>query len=205
MYFQVRLTGMKLIVGLGNPGREYRDTRHNVGFLVVDEIARRHRLALAMAPSQVPETFVAKRYGADPLLVAKPLTYMNRSGDAVAALARYYDVGMADLLVVVDEAALPFGRLRARARGSAGGHNGLASIIERLGTPEFARLRLGVGRGDPRRDLADHVLSTFEPGERAELEGFIARAADAAEMFAVEGIEQLMNTYNPDATSPEID
>ena len=196
---------MKLIVGLGNPGREYRETRHNVGFLVVDEIARRHRLALALAPSQVPETFVAKRYGADPLLVAKPLTYMNRSGDAVAALARYYDVGMADLLVVVDEAALPFGRLRARARGSAGGHNGLASIIERLGTTEFARLRLGVGRGDPRRDLADHVLSTFEPGERAELEGFIARAADAAEMFAVEGIEQLMNTYNPDATSPEID
>ena len=196
---------MKLIVGLGNPGREYRDTRHNVGFLVVDEIARRHRLVLALAPSQVPETFVAKRYGADPLLVAKPLTYMNRSGDAVAALARYYDVGAADLLVVVDEAALPFGRLRARARGSAGGHNGLASIIERLGTTEFARLRLGVGRGDPRRDLADYVLSTFEPGERAELEGFIARAADAAEMFAVEGIEQLMNTYNPDATSPEID
>ena len=196
---------MKLIVGLGNPGREYRETRHNVGFLVVDEIARRHRLALALAPSQVPETFVAKRYGADPLLVAKPLTYMNRSGDAVAALARYYDVGAADLLVVVDEAALPFGRLRARARGSAGGHNGLASIIERLGTTEFARLRLGVGRGDPRRDLADYVLSTFEPGERAELEGFIARAADAAEMFAVEGIEQLMNTYNPDATSPEID
>ena len=196
---------MKLIVGLGNPGRDYRDTRHNVGFLVVDEIARRHRLALVLAPSQVPEAFVAKRYGADPLLVAKPLTYMNRSGDAVAALARYYDIGTADLLVVVDEAALPFGRLRARARGSAGGHNGLASIVERLGTTEFARLRLGVGRGDPRRDLADYVLSTFEPGERAELEGFIARAADAAEMFAVEGIEQLMNTYNPDATSPEID
>ena len=196
---------MKLIVGLGNPGREYRDTRHNVGFLVVDEIARRHGLALALAPSQVPETFVAKRYGAEPLLVARPLTYMNRSGDAVAALARYYDIGVADLLVVVDEAALPFGRLRARARGSAGGHNGLTSIIERLGTTEFARLRLGVGRGDPQRDLADYVLSTFEPGERAELEGFIARAADAAEMFAVEGIDKLMNTYNPDATSPEID
>ena len=196
---------MKLIVGLGNPGRDYRDTRHNVGFLVVDEIARRHQLPLVMAPSQVPETFVAKRYGAEPLLVAKPLTYMNRSGDAVAALARYYDIGTADLLVVVDEAALPFGRLRARARGSAGGHNGLASIIDRLGTTEFARLRLGVGRGDPRRDLADYVLSKFEPGERAELEGFIARAADAAEMFAVEGIDKLMNTYNPDATSPEID
>ena len=196
---------MKLIVGLGNPGREYRDTRHNVGFLVVDEIARRHQLTLAMAPAQVPETFLAKRYGAEPLLVAKPLTYMNRSGDAVAALTRYYDIGEADLLVVVDEAALPFGRLRARPRGSAGGHNGLKSIIERLGTTEFARLRLGVGRGDPRRGLADHVLATFEPGERAELEGFITRAADAAEMFAVEGIATVMNAYNPEATGPEVD
>ena len=196
---------MKLIVGLGNPGREYRDTRHNVGFLVVDEVARRHQLALALAPSQVPETFVAKRYGREPLLVAKPLTFMNRSGDAVAALMRYYDVGAVDLLVVVDEAALPFGRLRARMRGSGGGHNGLGSIIERLGTAEFARLRLGVGRGDPRQDLADHVLATFEPGERAELEGFITRAADAAEMFAVEGIEEVMNAYNPDATDPDVD
>jgi PTH1 family peptidyl-tRNA hydrolase len=196
---------VKLIVGLGNPGRQYRDTRHNVGFLVVDEIARRHQLVLAMAPSQVPETFVAKKYGAEPLLVAKPLTYMNRSGDVVAALTRYYDISAADLLVVVDEAALPFGRLRARARGSAGGHNGLKSIVERLGTTEFARLRLGVGRGDPQRDLADHVLATFEPGERAELEEFIIRAADAAEMFAVEGIEQVMNAYNPEATGPEVD
>lgn len=196
---------MRLTVGLGNPGREYRDTRHNVGFLVVDEIARRHGLTLAMAPSQVLETLVAKKYGPNPVLVARPLTYMNRSGDAVAALVRYYDIAPADLLVVVDEVALPFGRLRARARGSAGGHNGLKSIIERLGTTEFARLRLGIGRGDPQRDLADHVLATFEPGERPALEEFIARAADAAEMFAADGIEQVMNTYNPETAAPEID
>jgi len=120
---------VKLIVGLGNPGREYRDTRHNVGFMVVDEIAKRHNLSFAMAPSQVPETFVAKKFGPEPVLVAKPLTFMNRSGDAVAALARYYDIAAGDLLVVVDEVALPFGRLRARARGSAGGHNGLKSTI----------------------------------------------------------------------------
>ena len=187
------------------PAESIGDTRHNVGFLVVDELARRHQLALAMAPSQVPETFVAKRYGPEPLLVAKPLTFMNRSGDAVAALLRYYDVGAADLLVVMDEAALPLGRLRARIHGSDGGHNGLKSIIERLGTAEFARLRLGVGRGDPRRDLADHVLATFEPGERAELEGFIIQAADAAEMFVVEGIEKVMNAYNPDANGPDVD
>jgi len=194
---------MKLIVGLGNPGKEYRETRHNVGFKVADEIAKRHGLTLAMAPSQVPDAFIAKKFGADPLLIAKPLTFMNNSGDAVAALARYYDIATGDLLVVVDEVALPFGRLRARARGSAGGHNGLKSVIARLGTTEFPRLRLGVGRGDARRDLADHVLSKFEADEQSALEEFIARAADAAEMFAVDGIEQVMNTYNPGATDPD--
>lgn len=196
---------MKLIVGLGNPGKEYRETRHNVGFMVIDELARRYQLTFSMAPSQVPETFVAKKFGEDALLVAKPLTFMNLSGDAVAALSRYYDIALADLLVVVDEAALPFGRLRARARGSAGGHNGLKSVIERLGTQEFSRLRLGVGRGDSRRDLANHVLAKFEPDERVELETFITRAADAAEMFAVEGIATVMNKYNPEVTAPEID
>jgi len=194
---------MKLIVGLGNPGREYRETRHNVGFMIVDEIARRHGLSWSMAPSQVPDAFVTKKYGSEPLLLAKPLTYMNRSGDAVAALARYYDIASGDLLVVIDEAALPFGKLRARARGSAGGHNGLKSIVERLGTQEFPRLRLGVGRGDGRRDLADHVLATFEPKERTELESVIARAADAAEMFAVDDIFKVMNVYNPDPTVSE--
>jgi PTH1 family peptidyl-tRNA hydrolase len=194
-----------LIVGLGNPGREHRDTRHNVGFLVIDELAKRYQLTLSMAPSQVPETFIAKKFGPEPLLVAKPLTYMNRSGDSVAALSRYFDVVPADLLVVVDEVALPFGRLRARGRGSAGGHNGLKSVIERLGTQDFPRLRLGIGRGDARRDLADYVTSKFEAAERAELETFITRAADAAEMFAVDGIQTVMNTYNPESTGPEIE
>src|SRR5919106_3257562 len=101
---------MRLVVGLGNPGREYRDTRHNVGFNVVDEIARRHGLEWAMAPSQVPDAFIAKKYGLEPLLVAKPLTFMNLSGQAVAALSRYYDVPAADLLIVVDDVDLPFGR-----------------------------------------------------------------------------------------------
>ena len=192
---------MKLIVGLGNPGDEYRDTRHNVGFMVADTIATRH----ALGWRHRDQVLLAKNFGADAFLVAKPLTYMNRSGDVVGELMRYYGIGPEHLLVIVDEAALPFGRLRARARGSAGGHNGLKSIIERLETTEFARLRLGVGRGDPRRDLADHVLARFEPGERAELDTFIARAADAAEMFAVDGIEKVMNQYNPDATAPELD
>jgi peptidyl-tRNA hydrolase, PTH1 family len=196
---------VKLIVGLGNPGREYRETRHNIGFRVVDEIARRHGLNWVSAPAQIPETFVAKKFGPDPVMLAKPLTYMNRSGDAVAGLARYFDVALGDLLIVIDEADLPFTRLRARARGSAGGHNGLKSIIERLGTTEFPRLRLGVGRGDGRRDLADHVLAKFESGEQADLEAFVTRAADAAEMFAADGILKVMNVYNPDIPVSEAD
>jgi PTH1 family peptidyl-tRNA hydrolase len=196
---------VRVIVGLGNPGREYRETRHNVGFMVADELARRHHLTWAMAPGQVPETFVAKRFGEPSWMLAKPLTYMNRSGEAVAALARYYDVAASDLLIVVDEAALPFTRLRARARGSAGGHNGLKSVIAGLGSTDFPRLRLGVGRGDGRRDLADHVLAKFEIGERADLETFVARAADAAEMFAVADIDKVMSTYNPDPTEPDND
>ena len=131
------------------------------------------------------------------MLLAKPLTYMNRSGEGVAALARYYDIEPADLLVVVDDIDLAFGRLRARPSGSAGTHNGLRSVVEHLGQG-FSRLRVGVGRGDARRDLADHVLSKFEPAEREQLESVIARAADAAEMFAAEGIIKVMNTYNAD-------
>ncbi len=196
---------MKLVVGLGNPGPKYRDTRHNIGFLVADELARRFGGEFSMAPAQVPETFVCKRFSVEPVLVAKPLTYMNKSGEAVAALVRYYGIEAASLLVVVDEIALPFGRLRARARGSAGGHNGLKSVAERLGTTEYARLRLGVGRGDARRDLADHVLSVFEAGERPGLDELVTRAADAAEMFAVDGIERVMNVYNSDATAPNSD
>ena len=189
---------MKLIVGLGNPGREYRDTRHNAGFMVLDEIVKRHALTWSMAPAQVPDTFVAKKFGAQPVLLAKPLTYMNLSGDAAAGLLRYYDdVDAADLLVVVDDIDIPFGRLRARASGSAGTHNGLRSVVERLGTG-FSRLRVGVGRGDARRDLADHVLAKFEPAEREQLESIITRAADAAEMFTAEGIVKVMNTYNAD-------
>jgi PTH1 family peptidyl-tRNA hydrolase len=196
---------MKLVVGLGNPGPKYRDTRHNIGFLVADALVRRFGGEFQTAPAQVPDALVAKRFGTEPLLVAKPLTYMNRSGEAVAGLVHYYGIEPDDLLVIVDEVALPFGRLRARARGSAGGHNGLKSVADRLGTTEFARLRLGVGRGDARRDLADHVLSMFEADERAGLDEFVTRAADAAEMFAVEGIDKVMNVYNPDATVPDTD
>jgi PTH1 family peptidyl-tRNA hydrolase len=189
---------VKLIVGLGNPGREYRETRHNVGFMVADEIARRHQLVWGMAPAQLPDAFVVKRFGPAPLLLAKPLTFMNRSGGAVAGLAAYYRIEPAELMIVYDDVDLPFGKLRARAFGSAGTHNGMRSIVQSLGTSAVPRLRVGIGRGDRRRDLADLVLSTFEPVERDQLESVITRAADAAEMFAAEDILKVMNTYNAD-------
>ncbi len=186
---------MKLVAGLGNPGVKYRGTRHNIGFAVVDEMARRAEVGFESAPA---EALVARWRRGDaegPVLLAKPLTFMNASGEAVAALMRYFKIDAADVLVVVDEVQLPLGRLRARARGSAGGHNGLKSVIAHLGDG-FARLRIGIGRGLAERDLADHVLARFEPDEAAEVERVTTRAADAAEMFIASGIETVMNRFN---------
>jgi PTH1 family peptidyl-tRNA hydrolase len=183
---------VKLIVGVGNPGRKYDGTRHNVGFDVVDLIAGRHRLDWESGPA---EALIAKWRAASALL-AKPLTFVNLSGAAVGELMRFYKVALEDLFVVVDEVNLELGRLRARPSGSAGGHNGLKSIIGVLGTQDFARLRVGVGRGDGRRDLADHVLSKFDPQERADITEAVGRSADAAELFVSDGIELVMNRFN---------
>jgi PTH1 family peptidyl-tRNA hydrolase len=183
---------VKLLVGLGNPGPQYRDTRHNVGFWVIDEIARRWQLSDAWRERD--DALFVKRAGGDGLL--KPLTFMNRSGYAVSRVRQFYQVEATDILVIVDEVALPLGRLRARRGGSEGGHNGLRSVIEQLGTGEVPRLRVGVGRGDERRDLADHVTSTFDPDERETIQAATLRAADAAEMFLADGIERVMNTFN---------
>lgn len=195
---------MKLIVGLGNPGPQYRDTRHNIGFAVVDLLARRSGLTFGGGPTGA---LIARvRQPGEGALLAKPLTYMNLSGAAVADLARYFRVAIPDVIIVADDVNLPLGKLRARARGSDGGHHGLRSIIERLGTSEFARLRIGVGRGDPRRDLADHVLARFDADEQGEVDSAIGRAADAVEMFVTDGIEKVMNQINPEpvAGDPEI-
>lgn len=185
---------MKLVVGLGNPGPQYHLTRHNVGFWVVEELANRWQLGDRWRERD--DALIVKRPGPDGVVLAKPLTFMNRSGFAVSKLRQFFQVALPDLLVIVDEVALPLGRLRARARGSAGGHNGLKSVIEQLGTEEFPRLRIGVGRGDQRRDLADHVLAKFEPDEEDTIRAATLRAADAAEMFIAHGIERVMNTFN---------
>jgi PTH1 family peptidyl-tRNA hydrolase len=184
---------VKLVAGLGNPGREYQRTRHNIGFEVIAELARRGGVTFESAPA---EALIARwRRGDEPVLLVKPLTFMNQSGQAIGELARYFKIETSDLLVILDEVQLPLGKLRARARGSAGGHNGLKSVIAHLGS-DVARLRVGVGRGDARRGLADHVLATFDADERAEVESMTARAADAAETFVTSGIAAVMNGYN---------
>ncbi len=185
---------MKLVVGLGNPGPRYQGTRHNVGFDAVDLLAKRHGLEWAAAPRGAEALIANWRMGGT--VVAKPLTFMNLSGAAVVPLLQFYKIEIADMLVIVDEVQLETGRIRVRPSGSAGGHNGLKSIIGSLGTDAFPRLRIGVGRGDARRDLADHVLAKFDADERSIIEDAIVRAADAGEAFIAEGIEVAMNRFN---------
>ena len=197
---------MKAIVGLGNPGPRYAGTRHNIGFDVVDQLRARASVVFESAPADALMArwrrpgAEAGFSGADDVLLVKPLTFMNLSGQAIGELLRYFKIDVGDLLVIVDEVQLPLGKLRARARGSAGGHNGLKSIIAHLGD-EFSRLRVGVGRGpavngQAQRDLADHVLARFDPDERVEALKMTMRAADAAETFITSGIAAVMNAYN---------
>jgi PTH1 family peptidyl-tRNA hydrolase len=171
---------------------------------VIDELAR--RLGVAAFDTFGPALVARQRPapGADPLILVKPTTFMNASGEAVRDVAAFYKIAPQDLLVVVDEVQLPLGRLRLRPSGSAGGHNGLKSVVQYLGT-EFPRLRIGVGRGDARWDLADHVLSRFEKDEREIIDRAISRAADAVETFVSEGVLAAMNRFNAagDTTAAE--
>jgi PTH1 family peptidyl-tRNA hydrolase len=183
---------MKAVVGLGNPGTEYSGTRHNVGFDVVDELARRWSVTLKKWKTSADLAVVKEQ---DVVLV-EPRTFMNESGLAVSAVMAFYKIQPADVLVVVDEIQLPLGRLRLRPSGSAGGHNGLKSVIQHVGV-EFPRLRIGVERGNPQAMLRHHVLSKFPPVERDVVERAIGRAADAAETFIRDGLQVAMNRFNP--------
>jgi PTH1 family peptidyl-tRNA hydrolase len=185
---------VKLVAGLGNPGDQYRGTRHNVGFEVVDLLAKRTGAAFETAPANALQA--RWRHTDGLVILAKPLTYMNLSGPAVGDLCRFYKVAPPDLLVVCDDVNLPLGRLRARASGTEGGHNGLRSVAEAFGTIEYSRLRVGVGRGDERRDLADHVTARFEPDEQPGIDAAIARAADAVEAWVSRGMPAMMNAFN---------
>jgi len=191
---------MKVIVGLGNPGREYAGTRHNLGFLVVDTLAGLYgaHLDRKLFQSLVGTAVI----GREKAVLAKPQTYMNLSGRAVGPLVSWYKAGGGDLLVILDDFDLPPGRLRLRPHGGSGGHKGLASVIEALGTDRFARLRVGIGR--PPEGAVDWALGTFSPDERALVDAAVRKAALAAAEFVTGGLFRAMNLYNiPAGERPE--
>jgi PTH1 family peptidyl-tRNA hydrolase len=185
---------MKLIVGLGNRDRRYRRTRHNVGWDVIDRMARRWGVTVDQEDgwAQVGSAKV----GRNRILLAKPQTYVNRSGVAVADLLRRHRVKIGDLLVIADDLDLPLGRLRLRGGGSHGGHNGLRSIIEALGRDDFPRLRVGIGRPPAGVDPAEFVLTPFREDEDAVMQAALDRAADAVETVLREGLPTAMNRFN---------
>jgi PTH1 family peptidyl-tRNA hydrolase len=216
---------MKMVVGLGNPGPRYAETRHNVGFLVVDQLADRH--AVARPRRKFQSLLGEARVGGETVWLLQPQTYMNLSGEAVAAAIRFYQLDLADLLVIGDDLSLPLGRLRFRRKGSDGGHKGLRSIIASLGTDEFARLRLGIAepeappiadfrlpildcqspdsgpspiahRPSPREPMktVDYVLSRFRDDEIEAINAALLRAADGVETWLREGIDAAMNRFN---------
>ncbi len=193
---------MKLIVGLGNPGSKYVGTRHNVGFDVVDTLAR--RAAIDLSREKFHAGYGDGMVRQERVVLLKPTTFMNRSGDAVLAAGRFYRLEKEDLLVVLDDLALPLGQIRVRPQGSAGSHNGLQNIIDRIGFHDFTRLRVGIGR--PLGIPANFVLTRFAEDERPLIEKATDTAADAAECWLTDGLETVMNKYNrktEEQTEPE--
>ena len=184
-----------LIVGLGNPGADYARTRHNAGFLVVEELAQRAKAGWNFEKKFHARVAKAERDGRK-VLFAEPQTFMNLSGESVSALLSFYQVPLGQLLVVVDDADLPFGEIRLKPKGSSGGHHGLESIEQHVGSREFARLKVGIGRKDGRREITGHVLGKFGADEASLLEKVLQRAAHQAECRVAEGIEKAMNRFN---------
>jgi peptidyl-tRNA hydrolase, PTH1 family len=189
------MESLHLIVGLGNPGAEYAKTRHNAGFLLAEKLAASWR-----ADWKNERKFNARIARAERqdrrVLLCQPQTFMNASGETVGALVKFYQVPLKQLLVGVDDADLPLGEIRLRTGGSSGGHHGLESVEQHLGSREFARLRLGIGRRDGAREITDHVLSRFDRAEMALMKKVLNRAAGQAECWLDEGIQKAMNRFN---------
>lgn len=187
-----------LIAGLGNPGRDYDGTRHNVGFEVVRLLAERGHVALAK--SRFRADMAEVRMGNSRLLLACPITFMNNSGESVGAICRFYKIDPARIIVILDDVAIPVGRLRLRYKGSAGGHNGLASIIQAMHTQEIPRIRIGVGAAPG--DMIEHVLTRFRKTEIEDMQAAYQLAADAVECAVTNGFETAMNRYNKTDSRP---
>lgn len=192
---------MKLVVGLGNPGYEYVLTPHNLGFMVAERLAGQCGAEISRPEAQALTAHV--NFGGSDVVLAKPMTFMNLSGVAVRRLMERYEVPPTDLIVLVDEADLPFGTIRIRPRGSAGGHNGLKSIIGALGSVDFVRVRMGVQPDHPVSDRAAHVLGRFRREQLESVADMVDRAADAVEVIIREGVELAMNRFNRRPEPPE--
>ena len=192
---------MFLIVGLGNPGREYKDTRHNVGFMAVDRLCQKW----GVKPNRLQsKALIAQALvDADKVILAKPQTFMNLSGQAVGPLVRYYKLELSQILVIHDDLDLPLGTIRLRPSGGSGGQKGLASIIQQVGTQDFPRLRIGIGRPPGRMEAADYVLQGFSKGDQETLQFVLSKVEDAVDVFLKQGITTAMNQFNGALESSE--
>jgi PTH1 family peptidyl-tRNA hydrolase len=186
---------MHLIVGLGNPGAEYAKTRHNAGFLLLEKLAERWKAGWTNELKFAARVAKAERNG-QKVLLAEPQTFMNLSGEAVGGLVKFYQLPLEKILIVVDDADLPLGEIRLRPGGGTGGHHGLESVTQHLGSKEFARLRIGIGRKNEVREITGHVLGKFSADENALLEKVLERAADQMECWLASGLQKAMNQFN---------
>jgi PTH1 family peptidyl-tRNA hydrolase len=184
---------VKIIVGLGNPGTQYRMSRHNVGFQVLDRLARLNHISIRT--KRFKSLYGTGWIGSQQVLLSKPMTFMNRSGEAVKKTTDFFRLKMEDLVVVHDDLDLPFGRLRFKRRGGDGGHQGVRSILERMGGNNFLRLKIGIGRPPPEMDPADYVLGFFGRNEQPPLDQILSRAADSLKIMLLEGLEKAMNQF----------
>lgn len=185
---------MKLIVGLGNPGREYEQTRHNMGFMTIDELSR--SMAIPLNQAKLKGLYGIGVFNGEKILLLKPMTYMNLSGESVRAVMDYYKIDLDDFLVIYDDLDLPVGKIRLRQKGSAGGHNGIKSIIQHLGTQAFKRIRIGIDHPQNGMSIPDYVLGRFPKEEQAQILAAVKRSAQACEQWLTKPFLQVMNEFN---------
>ncbi|WP_134685256.1 aminoacyl-tRNA hydrolase [Brevibacillus migulae] len=185
---------MKLIIGLGNPGKKYEDTRHNVGFMTIDKISDKY--SIPVQQNKFKALVGEGRIGTERVLLVKPQTYMNLSGESVGEILRFYKLTPEDLLVIYDDLDLPLGQIRLREKGSAGGHNGIKSLIAHLGTQEFKRIKIGISRPDQKSGVKDFVLSTFSAEEKPVIEEAVTLSAEASVMSLTEDFLKVISHYH---------
>jgi PTH1 family peptidyl-tRNA hydrolase len=186
---------VKVIVGLGNPGKKYEDTRHNVGFMTIDKISK--KWGIPVTQNKFRALVGEGRIDFERVLLVKPQTYMNLSGESVAEVLHFYKLTADDILVIYDDLDLPVGKLRLREKGSAGGHNGIKSLIQHLGTQEFKRIKIGIDRPEPGRSVSDYVIGSFPSSDKPAIDEAVDIAAQACAMWMKDSFSNVMNKFNP--------